>query len=177
MRRLFIVCGPESAGNRLVAAYLARAGVDIDASTADQRPDRSSTSDAGDAGLIVHHDPKLTRAVEEGIASGRFVSLVVTGREYGALMCSMIDRGHVRDAAAATGRIRAAYIAAGRVADRYDLPMVPVSYESLVLHQAETVENMLTALDLPLDGLDCPIEGQGRQFDPEPIDRNEARYA
>lgn len=176
MKRLFLVCGPESAGNRLVAVYLARAGVDIDASTNEQLPERV-TVQSRDVGLIVHHEPKLSRTVQLAQSFGRSVLMVVLVREYVANIRSMIARGHVDTAARAAERIRLSHLAALSAASRYGLPFVAVSYESLVLHPRETVENLLNALELRTDNLDSPITVQGEQCPPEAENRNARRYA
>lgn len=176
MKRLFLVCGPESAGNRLVAAYLHRAGVEIDASTTPQLPEASGSA-AQDVGLIVHYEPKLSRAVEAARKNRREVRMVVLTREIGALVASMVERGHVTCRSDAIQRARLAHMGAMEVAIRFDLPFVDVSYESLVLHPKPTVRHMLRVLDLPTDNLDSEIMVQRQAASPVPVDRNADRYA
>lgn len=176
MKRLFIVCGPESAGNRLVAAYLHRAGVDIDASTRPQQVQRVH-SPMADVGLIIHHDPKLTEAVVAGIRAARRPQMVVLSREHRACSLSMMARGHVDDLSAAAARIRLSHMAAMDVAIRFDMDFVVVAYESLVLHPRETVAGMLAGLGLPTGNLGGEICVQRRWQSPVPVDRNADRYA
>lgn len=175
MKRLVVVCGPESAGNRLVAGYLHRAGVSIESSTREQRPE-VATDPEPLVGLIVHHEPKLSKAIVAGRKAGREVCMVVLTREIGALTQSMVARDHVTTLADARERMRLSHMEAMDCAIRFDLDFVVVAYESMVLHPRETVANMLRALALPADNLDADIFVQRKWRSAVPEDRNAARY-
>lgn len=98
----FIVCGPESSGNRLVAAILARAGLSGSGST-DQPT--SFDIDYSRPWVIINHWNRVREWVAYFHAKGHEVIMLIPIREAHACASSMVERGHNKSYDAAVNHI------------------------------------------------------------------------
>lgn len=104
MTTAYIVAGPESSGNRLVAAILVRSGCLGEGST-DQPKSPHEVPQASQQPVVViaHHNTKnwITGIKQRGYSS---VSVIVVIREPIATVKSQVARGHFADFATAHDR-------------------------------------------------------------------------
>lgn len=173
-KRCFLVVGPESAGNRLTAAVLVRAGCIGKAST-DQDWDNSLPDNESPAVVICSFPhggrwPDMIEIYRTLCARGYHVTALVTTREIGAISSSQIKRGH-SDSASVDIRIRTAYMRIFhglRVME--DFVFVP--YEVFALHPTDAARSLLKRLGLPLvvdgpvvvDGVSAEITNENRKY-------------
>ena len=142
--------GPESAGNRLLAAVLIRAGCAGQASTA-QAWDRTLPNGESPAVVIrsMPHGrarPNISRIWARLQSRGYQATVLVTARHPAALGASMAARGHAASERKATEKARAAY---RRIfATMGAAPFYVVPYETLV-GGPEPVRALLRLLGLP----------------------------
>jgi hypothetical protein len=149
-RRGFLVVGPESSGTKLTAELLRRAGC------------RSMAIVGGDDGpelpLDGHH-PLIRRSFPHGGDWPSFTDLVrllavdevhvvVTARDWVAMVSSQVNRNLAADRPTALDNVRRAYreIFSGICA--LDLPFILSSYETLTSHP-RAAAGLLAALGLP----------------------------
>lgn len=113
MKQCFLVVGPESSGNRLLAGILIRAGCIGDAST-EQVWDRILPENKTPAVVIrsfPHGDiwPDLTEIHGQLVRNGYIVTTLITVRNPIAAFRSQMKAGHVANIASARNSIEEAY--------------------------------------------------------------------
>jgi hypothetical protein len=170
----FLVVGPESAGNRLLAALLVAAGCHGDGSTA-QRWD-PGLPDGTNPAVVIRSVPHGGRWVNfRGIyralqAAGykRVVTLVAV-RHPVALARSQVRRGHAKHPGDARARIEQAYL---RIMGGLQPPFLLVPYEALVASE-ESRRELVVSLGLRPDLLPLVVEGEAVDV----VDRNPAALA
>jgi hypothetical protein len=170
-RTCFLVVGPESAGNRLLAALLVSAGCHGDGSTA-QRWDPGLPTGISPA-VVIRSFPHGgqwidLRHVYDGlrIAGYKRVVTLVTVRHPVAMARSQVRRGHAHHIKDAEVRIERAYL---RIVPRIQSPFLLVPYEALVAGEASRRELLLSMGLTPGPG---PWMVEGELVDV--VDRNPA---
>lgn len=111
MKRVFVVVGPESAGNRIMTAALIRSGCDGSASQAGSEPLPSDPKNAVVLRSMPHGGgwPDLRDLQSKLERRGYEVTWIVVFRETVALARSQVVHGHARNPEIAEQRIREAY--------------------------------------------------------------------
>lgn len=140
----FIVSGPESSGNRLIAALLVRGGCQGKGST-DQRywEEGNPSPDRGPL-VAVAHDPK--KAADKLKSCGFDVRLIVCVRDPFAQKLSMIRRGHAGDIEEAERKTAQQW---WWIAEQMTLfarhpgRLLVIPYEALILHPFAVREKLL----------------------------------
>ncbi len=123
-----IVAGPESAGNRLMAACLVQAGCHGSGSTDQPDPDALPVDRPC---VLIRHDANDVRDAMLDL-NGRRVFIIIVTRDWHANARSMVSRGHVPDLNAAKERLRSQLPQMMRMVESHRLPYVMTSYEALV---------------------------------------------
>lgn len=174
-RRAFIVCGPESSGNRVLGAILCRAGCWGNGST-EQPTIEQIPADADNVMLIRHHDLLQTfRALK---ARGFEPTAILTVREWTANLKSLVMRGHDASELAAEDRLRRTLLSNLCDAVTYHIPLIVTTYESL---NRGSIRALLERLQLRIDNLDQPLDLRGQEtpdqtFQPNPLAANAKHY-
>jgi len=147
-KRAFIISGPESAGNRVVASLLVRAGVDGAGSTNQiyTRDHLPSTSRL--ALTIIHHE--LTAPITTLRERGYDVTVIVVFRDAVAQEASLVQRGHDDSTAAAHARIAVTYANNFKDILALNCKYRLVSYDYLVWHPLAVLGRLLADLKLPM---------------------------
>lgn len=154
MKKAFVVCGPESSGNRLVAAILVRAGCWGEGSTNQPKTVQDIPVDATHIVWIKHH------CLEDTVKKLRFagfteITLIVVIREPEANCRSMVKNGHLTDINKAySDRIKTIQ-AALNVGFTFDCKIEVITYEGL---SQPMLSLWLPRLGLPADNLDQPLQ-------------------
>lgn len=176
-RRAFLVCGPESAGNRTLAALLVSAGCIGDASTA--QPYDGTRWPAGESPVVLirsvpHGEqwPDLGVVCTELEGRGYEVTALVPARDAFCMAVSQVERGHQRSREEALAVAGQAY---RRIFGTLpaDVRTIVVTYESLVLHGPRAAIALLREIGLGPPVAPLRIDGQPAQG---LIDRNACRY-
>jgi hypothetical protein len=174
-KRAFIVCGPESSGNRMLGAVLCRAGCWGSGSTR-QPSVVASIPDVPLVMVIWHRHLRLRCA--ELRARGFVVQALLPVREWCANVGSLISRKHDANEAGAAKRILR--VMASNLLDAllYDIPLIVTTYEGMT---RPALVEMLRRLDLRHDNLDEPLKlpGQdtpGQTYQPNGIEENLKHY-
>jgi hypothetical protein len=170
--RCLIVAGPESAGNRLLASILVRAGCAGSGST-DQPRCAAEVPPADNAVWIMHH--QLARHAQELHALGWQVEVLIVVREWTANVGSLVQRGHDQFRRAAGQRILTT------LADNLHdilvrhIPCRVLTYEGLT---EGSIRALLLDLGLRADNLGEPLrlDGQIAPCQPEPLLANAKHY-
>lgn len=164
MKHAYLVVGPESCGNRLLAALLVRAGC-VGSGSMAQPP------------LPVYEDPVvIVRSYPHGNEWPDLRQIVPALRDRGYLCRVLVTvrdayataesqhRGqhHSRELAAAN--IRRAYAEIFGQLAQLNVWYQLVTLESLVLHQAQAVRRLLEACDLPTGNLGGEIIVEGQAY-------------
>jgi hypothetical protein len=165
MKRAFVVVGPESSGNRLLAALLVRAGC-------------FGHGWEAESDLPLHHTPAVvTRSYPHGNEwpdlrdiyrtlrdRGYMVQALVTCRD---LFCTIesqhASQHHPRELAAANVT-RAIGSIFAQLAD-LNCAWTLVPYESLILHPIDAVHRLLERLDLPVGNLGSAFVVDGTEHE------------
>ena len=175
-KRAFIVCGPESSGNRLLTAILCRAGAWGTGST-DQPQIQDIPDTEPTVALIRHHDVLATyRALTK---RGFSVTALLTVREWTANASSLVQRGHDVSRPAAESRICKTLLSNLCDCVTYHIPTIVTTYESLGDQAA--LSHLLRRLQLRQDNLHAPLNLRGQEypeqtFFPQPLDANSKHY-
>lgn len=162
MKRCFVIAGPESSGNRLLAAILIRAGCRGDAST-DQRWDSELPTDETPAVIIrsfPHGEewPDLQAINTELEARGYAITTLITVRHHSATVRSQVSRGHATGLSEAAAQIREAYT---RIFAKVSIDYMIVPYAVLIYESDKAIATMLEDLGLPpITEGDLMIDGE-----------------
>lgn len=154
MKRAFLVTGPESAGNRLLAAILIRAGCHGEAATFQPWDVALPLSETPAVVIrsVPHGDqvPDLAKDIETLKARGYGVTVLVTARDPWALAHSQGRRGNIDPFPEALDRIQDAYLwIFSRLADCPHARIVVVPMEALILHGDRAAERLLEIVGIP----------------------------
>lgn len=169
----FLVTGPESAGNRLLAAILTRAGCHGTGAHDSPYTDRLP-ADGEDPVVLIRSMPHggswpdLGWSVQALRTRGYHVTMLITVREPVAHIRSQVARGHSRTEAAARIDTMSAYQRIFRAI--LELPQRPafrlVPYEGFVLHP-EAIGPFVRELGLDWKAGPVTVERQSREVTDE----------
>lgn len=172
MKRAFLIAGPESSGNRILASLLVRAGVHGAGST-NQLYDRERLPDGSVSPVltIIHHEIRgpITAMRERGYE----VTVIVMTRDPFAQEQSMVQRGHVPSIEAAHKLALETYAENFSTILELGVPYRVVSYDYLVTYPLTVLHRILLDLDLPFV-VEGPIYWDDKPYD-HVVDAN-ARY-
>lgn len=167
MKRCYLVCGPEGAGNRLLASILVRAGCHGEGATSQPYADRLPD---GEEPVVVIRSlphggewPDMAGEVRTLHGRGYLITLLVTARDPFALARSQISDGHAESERAVLARAAAGYRKLFSALPSDLLPVV-VPYEALVLGGEAAASSLLTMLGLPSDR-EGPLTVEGVERD------------
>lgn len=170
MSTAYLVCGPESSGNRLVASILCRSGCGGEGSTRQPQRPADLPPARGPYALIKHHRLPLWIASLRAIGYGR-VCAVMPLREPVAQTRSAVDRGH--EASVADARAKRASTIRDNVRDAYRLA------DQVELLTYEGLSEAMLREWLPLVGLRYvagPLQLDGQLAPPVIEPQNERHY-
>lgn len=171
MRKAFIVCGPESSGNRLVAAILVRAGCWGEGSTNQPKTIDEIPQDSTNIVWIKHH--QLEGAVKDLRDIGfDDITLIIVVREPEANCRSMVKNGHLTSIDQAYGERLRTIQAALNTGFTFDCKIEIITYEGL---STAMLKLWLPRLGLPIDNLDTPLQLIG-QHAPSIISNENAKH-
>lgn len=173
-KKCYVVCGPESSGNRLIASILVRAGCWGEGST--NQPRLEDIPDVEKAVVIIHHNllSSFVKLQERGFD---VVALMLV-REWTANVSSLIKRGFDQDVEMAERRILTTLASNLFDAICYNIPMIVTTYESI---NNDSLPNLLNKLGLRRDNLNEPLCLLGQEYPnqtyfPSPLEVNKAHY-
>lgn len=165
-KRCYVVVGPESSGNRLLAALLVRAGCRGVAGM--DTPDALPIDD--DPAVVLrsyphgYEWPDLRSIVGRLRDRGYLVRVLVTVRDHHCVIHSQqAHRLHTREVAEAN--VQRAYCDIFRQVADIGVGFVMVPYESLVARPVHGVRSLLEWLGLPVDNLGGKIVIDGKAHD------------
>lgn len=169
MKRAFIVCGPESCGNRILTRILVAAGCYGDGKIS-QRLDYKEPA----ADLIVwarsfpHAGrwPNLVKMIAKLEMQGYEVTALVPTRDWFATAISQVEAMHVPTLEWSDHNQQAAYKRIFAELDTAGVPFIVVHYDSLVHRPQRYIKALMAWLDLPMPETHERI-----------IDATEKRYA
>ena len=169
MTTCYLVVGPESAGNRVLAACLIAGGGQGEATAGGGCGYNDHLPEGEDRAVVIRSFPhggkwpSLDRILGRLLAHYDLVTVLVTARHPLALWGSQVARDHVTSAAGAHDNSRYAYVvimaALGRRWGLSGLEWLLVPYESLADGGAEALLGQLGLSALGLDGL-VEVEGE-----------------
>jgi hypothetical protein len=155
---LYLVCGPESSGNRLMARILMAAGCYGDGDVIQRLDKEDPPPDANR--VVLHrsfpygaqgggrHWPNINKLNDRFSALGYGMFVVVMARDHHCMARSQVEKGkHVKTLAEAQANIISAYGLILSYVMNFHYVVVP--YESIVLHPRETISWLLEYLALP----------------------------
>lgn len=163
MKRCYVVVGPESSGNRLLASILVRAGCIGSAST--EQPWGDDLPSHENLAVVIRSYPHgegwpYLNAIYNCLEARDYeVFTLITVRSPVACLSSQVAQGHAIDSGTAAALYREAYRRI--LADvRGHFYLVPI--ESLILHPREATAALLALLGLP-PVVDGPLIVNGRE--------------
>lgn len=173
MPTLVVISGSVSTGNRLVAAYFARAGCKGWGSTG-QPSDREVLAwlVSGSDAVVIRHYGDLGGTLQEAKKMGATVRVVVPVREPTALAASQKGNGHTGSPDANQSHLLAVL---AEVHFR-GLPFYLLPIEALVLHPLPVVRNLLDFAGLLHGDLSGTIEVNKRRVSPIPFNLNAKHF-
>lgn len=148
MKRAFLISGPESSGNRILASLLVRSGVEGAGSTNQVYTRNKLPTDSPLALTIIHaniREPILTLRER-----GYEVTVLVLFRDPVACEQSMVTRGHRDSLGAAHRRVLEAYTDVFMQLTELGCPFRIVSYDYLVTYPKEVYARLAKDLGLPV---------------------------
>ena len=171
-KRCFLVVGPESSGNRLLASLLVRAGCKGKGATF-QPFDKTLPNEESPVVVIrsfPHGDVwlDLEKIIAKLLTRGYNVVVLVTVRNAVAVIGSQIKRGHSLTEDLAEYQNNRAYAHIYNSLMNYGVHSFTIPYESIILHPEESVKALLKLLRLPqvtkgrvqVEGISRDIEDQ-----------------
>lgn len=166
MTTCYLIVGPESAGNRVLAACLIAGGAQGDTTARTAAPGSSELPEGEDRAVVIRSFPHGGEWPDMDLLLFRLmrcydlVTVLVTVRHPVALWRSQVARGHVGTTAEAHDHSRHAWVrifaALGRAWGRDGLEWLVVPYESL----ADGAEALLGQLGLVADLSLVEVEGR-----------------
>ena len=169
MTTCYLVVGPESAGNRMLAACLIAAGGRGEATARGDGGYNNCLPEGEDRAVVIRSFPhggewpSLDRILDQLLAHYDQVTVLVTVRHPVALWRSQANRGHVASTPEAHDNSRQAYVlimaALGRRWGMDGVEWLLVPYESLADGGAEALMGQLGLSAMGLGGL---VEVEGR---------------
>lgn len=172
MNRCFVIAGPESSGNRLLADILVRAGCQGQGST-----NQYKTVDELPAGDVVWIKHRISGVLEALKARGQVVILIIV-RDWFATVASMVDRGHRPTPQEAKNGILETIRENTDAALRHGVEALVIPYESL---SPQSIELLLRTYGLDTSTISQPLTLHGQEYDyqtyfPNPIETNDRRH-
>ncbi len=166
--RSFVVCGPESSGNRLVAAILVRAGLRGSGST--EQPSFTEV-DYDYPWVVINHWNHVREWISYFAAHKHKVTLLIPIREAHACASSMVQRGHIKSYKQAIEHIPRVIAGNLSLAMTLGLPVELIPYSSL--GSDGMVERFLERHGLSAKNINepLPLVGQIAPSQPENLDR------
>lgn len=151
MKQCYLVVGPESSGNRLLAGVLIRAGCVGDATTA-QRWDKTLPETETPAVVIrsyPHGDiwPDLREIAAILQERGYKVTVLITVRNPVAVISSQVKRRRAKTARDSESAIRKAYKMIMEQVGGLEFHMIP--YETIIHGGDDALKGILRTLNLP----------------------------
>ena len=170
-RRAFLVCGPESSGNRLMTRLLVAAGCYGDGAHF-QRLDRAIPVHEHQIVWMrsvphAHEWPDLSGMVHQLRGLNYTVQVVVMSRDWTAVARSQVAAGHAPDEATALSNIREAWRHIFTHLNLVDVPYVVVNYESLVQRPSAALAGVMALFGLPLPEHEYIYDGNVKWFQGE----------
>jgi hypothetical protein len=158
MKRAYLVLGPESTGTRLATSILIAGGC---YGSAEHQQD-FDTKEFGNLDPVVwrrsvpHGGESLRIDTLLARCGDRKVFAVVTTRDWTCTIRSKVAAykkvGVAVASKAANKELKEAYMSIFTDLDKFDIPFVVLSYESLVMHTNKVQHSLLTSI-----GLDIPV--------------------
>lgn len=174
MKRAYVVTGVESAGHRMVAGYLTRAGCWGKASTV-QPVDRDLPPDQQDL-MVIRHTAGLRKTIETLKVLDYTVRALVCVRDHYPHVQSLVARRHALDPHIADALIQNGYCAIFETLrstyTRYNI----VPYSSVVRRPHQWAQHILKDLELSTDTLDKPLDIDGDRWGAVPYDGDSKWY-
>ena len=166
MKQAYVVAGPESSGNRLLAALLVRAGCIGSGSMAQpfELPTYESPS------VIVRSFPHGNdwpdlRDVYHALRDrGYMVRVLIPVRDPWCVVQSQHSRQH-HPPELALANVRRTYADIFAQLGQLNVWWLLVPYEAMVLHPVQAVRRLLELLGLPTDNLGSPIIVEGVEYE------------
>lgn len=174
-RRAFIVCGAESSGNRLVTAYLVRAGCHGSGSHL-QPTDADLETTSVERIVIIRHGLEVGKTIPILRERGYDITAIVVIREESALLKSQVDHHHFPDVGVARVGTRNQHREAFRAILDAGIDFIMLPLEALVLHPIPVVRRMLERVGLPVGDPMELIKVDLVSRSPIPYDPNGKRY-
>lgn len=162
-KRCFLVCGPESSGNRLMTRILIRAGCYGDYNMFQRLDNEDVPPNIND--IVIHrsfpfgnegegrHWPDLYQIINRFEEMGHKLDhIIVMSRDFRCTIKSQLKANHVHKWEQAQENIIYAYhtIYWQIMLNKYQAKIIPVTYEGLVHHPRATLGWLLPALNLPM---------------------------
>jgi len=170
--RSFIVCGPQSSGNRLVAAILTRAGLSGSGST-DQPTDYNINYSK--EWVIINHWNRIREWIAYFNANGHQVTMLIPIREAHACASSMVKTGHASSYESALKHINTVVAANLSLALIMGMRVELIPYSSL--STPGMVKQFLIRHGLRNDNLEEPLPLVGQIAPPQPENLDKKHYA
>ena len=172
-KRAFLIAGPESSGNRIMASLLVRSGVHGAGST-NQLYSRERLPDGETSPVltIIHHD--IRDPILKLGALGYEVTVIVMMRDPFAQEQSMVQRGHVGSIEAAHQRVLDTYAENFATIKELGCKYRVVSYDYLVTYTLTVLHRIVTDLELPFV-VTGPIHWDDQPYD-HVVDANARHY-
>jgi hypothetical protein len=166
MKRLYIIAGPMSSGNRMLAALMVRAGCFGSGSTDQPKDEEYFTHDcsvaiehaAGPGGLS-RMDKLLSAASEKGYLP----RIIWLNRDPAAQVKSMVSAGHAPDENQAWLGISHSHSTIGHLIRKFCCSFYMLSYEAIVARPHASLKALLEWCKLPTSTMNQPFVWQGRK--------------
>jgi hypothetical protein len=170
MRQAFVICGPQSSGNRLLGAILVRAGCWGEGSTNQPRHISEIPSDAEK--IVWIHPPCLDTALTDLKAAQFDITAILIIREPEATCRSMVKAGFYPALTTAFNERIINVKNAISVASKHNCKIEIITYEGLT---TPMLKLWLTRLGLQTDNLENPLNLVG-QYAPNFISNENAKH-
>lgn len=176
MNKAFIVCGPESSGNRLMGAILCRAGCWGSGST--EQPSNLDDIPKDEKLLMIIKHHYLAETYNKLKSFGYEVTAIMVIREWFANINSLIQRKHDNTIEEAEMRIKTTIQENITDSLENNIPLIVFPYESIT---NDSIRNLLDKLGLKSDNLNRPLDLKGQEYPdqtyfPKPLTENRKHY-
>jgi hypothetical protein len=170
MKRAFIICGPQSSGNRLLGAILVRAGCWGEGST--NQPKHISEIPSDTEKIVWIHPPCLDTALTDLKAVEFNITIIIIIREPEATCRSMVKAGFYPDLATAFNERIVKIQDSINTASKHNCKIEILTYEGLTMPMLKL---WLTRLGLLTNNLENPLNLVG-QFAPDFISNQNSKH-